>query len=43
MGHLGVPEGWFAVFDPDLKGDWDAKLSHADIDRGGKRIHLFRC
>ena len=43
MDHLGVPEGWLVVFDPDLKGDWDAKLSHADIDRGGKRIHLFRC
>ena len=43
MDHLGVSEGWLVVFDPDLKGDWDAKLSHADIDRGGKRIHLFRC
>ena len=43
MDHLGVSEGWLVVFDPDLSGDWDAKLSHEDIERGGKRIHLFCC
>ena len=32
-----------AVFDPDLGGDWDAKLSHEDINWGGKTVHLFRC
>ena len=31
------------VFDPDLGGDWDAKLSHEDIDWSGKTVHLFRC
>ena len=43
MDHLGVSEGWLVVFDPDLGGDWDAKLSHEDIDRCGKTVHLFRC
>ena len=43
MDHLGVAEGWLVVFDPDLTGDWDAKLSHEDIGRGGKTVHLFRC
>ena len=28
---------------PDLGGDWDAKLSHEDIDWSGKTVHLFRC
>ena len=43
MDHLGESEGWLVVFDPDLGGDWDAKLSHEDIDRNGKVMHLFRC
>ena len=43
MDHLGQSEGWLVVFDPDLAGDWDAKLSHADIERNGKTVHLFRC
>ena len=43
MDHLGEPEGWLVVFDPDLGGDWDAKLSHEDIDWSGKTVHLFRC
>ena len=43
MDHLGVDEGWLVVFDPDLGGDWDAKISHEDIARDGKEIHLFRC
>ena len=45
MDHLGQcqSEGWLVVFDPDLGGDWDAKLSHADIAWSGKTLHLFRC
>ena len=43
MDHLGEPEGWLVVFDPDLGGDWDAKLSHEDINWSGKTVHLFRC
>ena len=43
MDHLGVAEGWLVVFDPDLAGDWDSKLSHEDIAREGKTVHLFRC
>ena len=43
MDHLGVPEGWLVVFDPDLTGDWDAKLSHEDIEWNGKAVHVFRC
>ena len=43
MDHLGVAEGWLVVFDPDLGGDWDAKLSHEDINWSDKTVHLFRC
>ena len=43
MNHLGVAEGWLVVFDPDLTGDWDSKLSHEDVVREGKTVHLFRC
>ena len=43
MDHLGVAEGWLVVFDPDLTGDWDSKLSHEDVARDGKTVHLFRC
>ena len=43
MDHLGESEGWLVVFDPDLGGDWDTKLSHEDINWSGKTVHLFRC
>ena len=43
MDHLGESEGWLVVFDPDLGGDWDAKLSHEDIDWSGKTVYLSRC
>ena len=43
MDHLGQSEGRLVVFDPDLGGDWDAKLGHEDIGREGKMVHLFRC
>ena len=43
MDHLGVAEGWLVVFDPDLAGDWDSRLSHEDVARDGKTVHLFRC
>ena len=42
MDHLGVGEGWLVVFDPKL-GDWDAKLRHEDVVRGGKTVHVFFC
>ena len=43
MDYLSESDGWLVVFDPDLGGDWDAKLSHEDIDWCGKTVHLFRC
>ena len=43
MDHLGVAEGWLVVFDPDLGGDWDAKISHEDIELEGMTVHVFRC
>ena len=42
MDHLGVGESWLVVFDPKL-GDWDAKLRHEDVVRGGKTVHVFFC
>ena len=43
MDHLGVDEGWLVVFDPDLTKPWDGKIRREDLERGGRRIHLFCC
>ena len=42
VDHLGQSEGWLVVFDPQF-GDWDAKLRHEDVVRGGKTVHVFFC
>ena len=38
-----LPEGWLVVLDPDIGGDWDAKISLEDIRHGDRVINLFRC
>lgn len=43
MDHLGVPEGWLVVFDPDLTKPWEGKISTTDVPRDGKMIHVVRC
>ena len=43
MDHLGVDEGWLVVIDPDLTKPWDGKIRREDLERGGRRIHLYCC
>ena len=43
MDHLGVDEGWLVVLDPDLTKPWDGKIRREDLERGGRRIHLYCC
>ena len=43
MDHLGVDEGWLVVFDPDLTKPWDGKIRREDLERDGRRIHIFCC
>ena len=43
MDRLGVGEGWLVVADSDLSKPWEGKISTADLEQGGKTIHLVRC
>ncbi len=40
LDHLGLPEGWMAVFDTDSDKPWDEKLYNRDIDFNGKTLHV---
>ena len=42
VDHLGRPEGWLVVFDPK-PGEWGAKISHEDVVRDGRTVHVFFC
>ena len=41
--HLGVPEGWLVVFDPDMTKPWEEKISTAEVVQDGKAIHVIHC
>ncbi len=40
LDHLGLAEGWMAVFDTDSGKPWDDKLYNQDIDFNGKTLHI---
>ena len=40
LDHLGLSEGWMAVFDDDASKSWDEKLYVRDIEFGGKTLHI---
>ena len=40
LDHLGLSEGWMAVFDEDMSKSWDEKIYNRDIELGGKTLHI---
>ena len=40
LDHLGLAEGWMAVFDTAPDKPWDEKLYSRDIDFNGKTLHV---
>ena len=41
LDHLGLPEGWMAVFDDDASKSWDEKIFTRDEVVNGKTIHYI--
>ena len=41
LDHLGLPEGWMAVFDDDTFKSWDEKIYTRDEIVDGKTIHII--
>ena len=41
LDHLGLPEGWMAVFDEDKDKPWDEKIYTRDDTFNGKIIHVI--
>ena len=41
LDHLGLPEGWMAVFDDDASKPWDEKIYTRDEIVDGKTIHII--
>ena len=41
LDHLGLPEGWMAIFDDDASKSWDEKLYTRDEIVDGKTIHII--
>ncbi len=41
LDHLGLPEGWMAVFDEDKDKPWDEKIYTRDETFNGKIIHVI--
>ena len=41
LDHLGLPEGWMAVFDDDASKSWDEKIYTRDEIVDGKTIHVI--
>jgi len=41
LDHLGLPEGWMAVFDDDTLKSWDEKIYTRDEIVDGKTIHII--
>jgi hypothetical protein len=40
LDHLGLTEGWMAIFDEDMTKSWDEKIYSRDIELDGKTLHL---
>ena len=40
LDHLGLSEGWMAVFDEDKAKPWDERIFTRDASFGGKTIHI---
>ena len=41
LDHLGLPEGWMAVFDEDKDKSWDEKIYIRDEEFNGKILHII--
>ena len=41
LDHLGLSEGWMAVFDEDMTKSWDEKIYNRDITLDGKTLHII--
>ena len=41
LDHLGLEEGWMAVFDEDTAKPWDEKIYSRDVAIDGKTIHVI--
>ncbi|MBP5227970.1 MAG: ATP-binding protein [Kiritimatiellae bacterium] len=41
LDHLGLPEGWMAVFDDDASKSWEEKIYTRDEIVDGKTIHII--
>ena len=41
LDHLGLSEGWMAVFDDDSSKSWDEKIYTRDEVVDGKIIHFI--
>ncbi len=41
LDHLGLEEGWMAVFDEDATKPWDEKIYARDVAIDGKTIHII--
>ena len=41
LDHLGLPEGWMAVFDDDASKSWDEKIFTRDEVVDGKTLHII--
>ena len=40
LDHLGLREGWMAVFDTDSDKPWDEKLYNRDVQFNGRTLHI---
>ena len=40
LDHLGLREGWMAVFDTDSDKPWDEKLYNRDVQYNGRTLHI---
>jgi hypothetical protein len=41
LDHLGLTEGWMAIFDEDMSKSWDEKIYTRDMELDGKTLHLI--
>ena len=40
LDHLGLSEGWMAVFDDDASKSWEEKIFLRDVSLDGKTLHI---
>ena len=41
LDHLGLTEGWMAIFDEDMSKSWGEKIYTRDMELDGKTLHLI--